>query len=71
VIQRNVFAYTVYVYVIDVLLNVSYIIKCQWLEYLFIDILNTDEELCTPCLRFPCSQMLLKLACYKTDIRVI
>ena len=34
-------------YVIDVLLNVSYIIKCQWLEYLFIDILNTDEELCT------------------------
>ena len=33
-------------YVIDVLLNVSYIIKCQWLEYLFIDILNTDEELC-------------------------
>ena len=46
-IQRNVFAYTVYVYVIDVLLNVSYIIKCQWLEYLFIDILNTDEELCT------------------------
>ena len=45
VIQRNVFAYTVYV--IDVLLNVSYIIKCQWLEYLFIDILNTDEELCT------------------------
>jgi hypothetical protein len=45
VIQRNVFAYTVYV--IDVLLNVSYIIKCQWLEYLFIDILNTNEELCT------------------------
>jgi hypothetical protein len=45
VIQRNVFAYTVYV--IDVLLNVSFIIKCQWLEYLFIDILNTDEELCT------------------------
>jgi hypothetical protein len=44
VIQRNVFAYTVYV--IDVLLNVTYIIKCQWLEYLFIDILNTDEELC-------------------------
>ena len=44
-IQRNVFAYTVYV--IDVLLNVSYIIKCQWLEYLFIDILNTNEELCT------------------------
>ena len=42
-IQRNVFASTVYV--IDVLLNVSY--KCQWLEYLFIDILNTDEELCT------------------------
>ena len=42
-IQRNFFAYTVYV--IDVLLNVSYIIKCQWLEYLFIDILNTDEEL--------------------------
>ena len=44
-IQRNVFAYTVYV--IDVLLNVSYIIKCQWLEYLFIDILNANEELCT------------------------
>jgi hypothetical protein len=45
VIQRNVFAYTVYV--IDVLLNVTYIIlKCQWLEYLFIGILNTDEELC-------------------------
>ena len=42
-----IIAYTVYVYVIDVLLNVSYIIKCQWLEYLFIDILNTDEELCT------------------------
>jgi hypothetical protein len=44
VIQRNVFAYTVYV--IDVLFNVTYIIKCQWLEYLFIDILNIDEELC-------------------------
>ena len=43
-IQRNVFAYTVYV--IDVLLNVSHIIKCQWLEYLFIDILNTYEEIC-------------------------
>ena len=43
-IQRNVFAYTVYV--IDILLNVTYIIKCQWLEYLFIDILNTDGELC-------------------------
>ena len=43
-IQRNVFAYTVYV--IDLLLNVTYIIKCQWLEYLFIDILNTDDELC-------------------------
>ena len=43
-IQRNVSAYTVYV--IDLLLNVTYIIKCQWLEYLFIDILNTDEELC-------------------------
>jgi hypothetical protein len=42
-IQRNVFAYTVYV--IDLLLNVTYIIKCQWLEYLFIDILNTDEVL--------------------------
>ena len=42
-IQRNVFAYTVYV---DLLLNVTYIIKCQWLEYLFIDSLNTDEELC-------------------------
>ena len=37
-IQRNVFAYTVYV--IDVLL------KYCWLEYLFIDILNTYEELC-------------------------
>ena len=61
-IQRNVFAYTVYV--IDVLLNVSYIINCQWLEYLFIDILNTDEELCTLSLfTFSlCSQMLLKLA---------
>ena len=59
-IQRNVFAYTVYV--IDVLLNVIYIIKCQWLEYLFIDILNTDEELCT------LSLLLLKLACCKTDI---
>jgi hypothetical protein len=34
------------VYVIDLLLNVTYIIKCQWLEYLSIDILNTDEELC-------------------------
>jgi hypothetical protein len=36
------------VYVIDVLLNATYIIiiKCQWLEYVFIDILNTDEELC-------------------------
>ena len=44
VIQRNVFAHTVYV--IDLLLNVTYIIKCQWLEYLFIDSLNTDEELC-------------------------
>ena len=44
-IQRNVFAYTVYV--IDLLLNVTYIIKCQWLEYLFIDILNTDDELCS------------------------
>jgi hypothetical protein len=43
VIQINVFAYTVYV--IDLLLNVTYIIKCQWLEYLFIDILNTDYEL--------------------------
>ena len=43
-IQINVFAYTVYV--IDLLLNVTYIIKCQWLEYLFIDILNTDDELC-------------------------
>ena len=44
-IQRNVFAYTVYV--IDLLLKyVTYIIKCQWLEYLFIDILNTDDELC-------------------------
>ena len=43
-IQRNVFAYTVYV--IDILLNVTCIIKCQWLEYLFIDSLNTDEELC-------------------------
>ena len=42
-IQRNVFAYTVYV--IDLLLNVTYIIKCQLLEYLFIDILNTDEVL--------------------------
>jgi hypothetical protein len=45
VIQRNVFAYTVYV--IDVLLNVTCIIKCQWLENVFIDIfINTDEELC-------------------------
>ena len=44
-IQRSVFAYTVYVN-IDLLLNVTYIIKCQWLEYLFIDSLNTDEELC-------------------------
>ena len=35
------------VYVIDLLLNDTYIIiiKCQWLEYLFIDILNTDEVL--------------------------
>jgi hypothetical protein len=33
------------VYVIDLLLNVTYIIKCQWWEYLFIDILNTDEVL--------------------------
>ena len=44
------FLHILYMYMllnIDVLLNVSYIIKCQWLEYLFIDILNTDEELCT------------------------
>jgi hypothetical protein len=29
--------------VIDLLLTVTD--KCQWLEYLFIDILNTDEVL--------------------------
>jgi hypothetical protein len=40
--------------------------KCQWLEYLLIDILNTDKVLYAlsvfPCLRFPCSEMLVKLA---------
>ena len=59
------------VYVIDVLLNATYIIiiKCQWLEYVFIDILNTDEELCALSLfTFSYSQMLLKLASCKTDI---
>jgi hypothetical protein len=69
-IQSNVFACTVYV--IDLLLNVTYIIKCQWLEYLFIDILNTDEELCALSLfnfiLAAKAQMLLKLASCKTDI---
>jgi hypothetical protein len=67
VIQRNVFAYTAYV--IDVLLNVSYIIKCQWLEYLFIDILNTDEELCTLSLfTFSLHLSLLPVKC-KQDLK--
>jgi hypothetical protein len=43
--------------------------KCQWLEYLLIDILNTDEVLYAlsvfPCLRFPCSEMLVKLASWR------
>ena len=70
-IQRNVFAYTVYA--IDVLLNVTYIIKCQWLENVFIDIfINTDEELCALSLfTFSFQPNVLeasKLASCKTDI---
>jgi hypothetical protein len=46
-IQKNVFGCTVYQYwsIVDKVTD-----NCQWLEYLFIDILNTDEVLYAPSL---------------------
>jgi hypothetical protein len=41
--SKKFFACRPTVYVIDLLLTVTD--KCQWLEYLFIDILNTYEVL--------------------------